>query len=75
MNPGAENVLMEREYSGFRVELAWLPITQTLVLRGAAGDVHRACTVPTDKALDAFRHPCVYLPDPNDFFAPQRSES
>ena len=67
----AGTVLMDRDTAGLHVELRYLPISDLTVItvwREEDGDViSRAATVPPGSALDAFRHPCAYLPDPAPF--------
>lgn len=59
----SETTLLERDTAGLHVEVTWLPITDTLVLRAINGDFYATATIPADRALDAFDHPTIYLDD------------
>ena len=55
--------LMERTNSGWHVELRLTPAGQPAITlqRGADAPIE-GVTVPPERALDAFHHPCCYLP-------------
>lgn len=52
---------MERNSGGLNVQLSHLPMTQLTVLTARKGHEQFAVTVPSERALDAFWHPAVYL--------------
>ncbi len=54
-------ILLEREYSGLRVELKRLPLMSMNVIACTVGDTTMSTFVEDDKAYDAFHHPCLYL--------------
>jgi len=55
-------ILLERNAGGLHVRLKYLPLTDLVVIEANARDEFRAATVEPSKALDAFAHPCAYLP-------------
>ncbi len=55
------NQIAVREAAGLRVELAYLPIMDMVVLTCTLDDVQMARTVDKGQAHDAFHHPMLYL--------------
>lgn len=51
-------------------ELKRLPQMEMTAIQGTNlySGVGRAAIVPDDKAMDAFEHPCAYLPEPAALF-------
>lgn len=54
-------LVLDRESSGIRVEVEWLPITETGVVRVAVDGVSMAATVERERLIDAYTHPMLYL--------------
>ncbi len=70
----ASTVLLERCTAGFTVRLSYWPSGALaaggmVILSGSTDQADRSCSIPPALALDAFEHPCCYLPDPAPFFA------
>lgn len=57
------NALMERRDGGVYVALAFLPTMDMTGITVVTDNDHLWVTVPQDKALDAFNHPALYLPE------------
>lgn len=55
-----DEALLEREYAGVRVTVHHF--AGRVCLRVEDGEGVQTAIVPSDKALDAFAHPYVYLP-------------
>lgn len=58
-----ESSLMTREAGGIRVDLCYLPLMGKVALAVQTPDEHRWAEVEYDRALDAFYHPYIYMPD------------
>ena len=58
-----KTVLMEREISGLLVQLVWEPLSQSVLIHTETDLGVREATVPSERALDAFWHPAVYVDD------------
>lgn len=58
-----KNVLMERETSGLTVQLVWEPLTQSVLIHTETDQGVREAPVPSERALEAFWHPALYVDD------------
>jgi len=63
--------LLERTTAGFNVRLSLDDETGELVLYGKTETHVATALVAPDRALEAFRHPCLYLETPERFFKRQ----
>jgi hypothetical protein len=56
--------LMDRTNAGWRVELRLTDSGPAITLQRGEGATIEGALVPADRAMDAFWHPCCYLPTP-----------
>lgn len=76
-----ESDLLTRSYSGVEVSLGYLPLMAMSTVHVTVGDETRVATWSEDvfpdaraRALDAYRHPAVYVPGVADLLCPPRAQ-
>ncbi len=71
----SDTLLHHRTTSGFRVELHYAGGSSQCWITGETDQHSGIAVVPLERALEAFLHPCCFLPTPNLFFDRRTAES